>query len=84
MATDTDFELSPTINEVHSEDVDLEDRFLKKKEELEVDKYFRALVKLEGSDLHMKVDRPPIVRVHGTLKELNRPAMAVTGAILER
>ena len=54
------------------EEVDLEDRFLTQKEELEVDKYFRALVKLEGSDLHMKVGRPPIVRVHGTLKELNR------------
>ncbi len=51
---------------------DLEDRFLAKKQELEVDKYFRALVKLEGSDLHMKVGQPPIVRVHGKLKQLNR------------
>jgi twitching motility protein PilT len=42
------------------------------KKELEVDKYFRALVKLEGSDLHMKVGQPPIVRVHGKLKQLNR------------
>ncbi len=53
-------------------EIDLEDRFLKKAEELEVDKYFRALVKLEGSDLHMKVGQPPIVRVHGKLKPLNR------------
>ncbi len=51
---------------------DLEDRFLAKREELEVDKYFRALVKLEGSDLHMKVSQPPIVRVNGKLKQLNR------------
>ena len=51
---------------------DLEDRFLKKKEELEVDKYVRAVVKLEGSDLHMKVGQPPIVRVNGKLKQLNR------------
>ena len=51
---------------------ELEDRFLKKSKELEVDKYFRALVKLEGSDLHMKVGQPPIVRVHGKLKPLNR------------
>lgn len=51
---------------------DLRDRFTNKKEELEVDRYFRALVKLEGSDLHMKVGRPPIVRVDGTLRELNR------------
>jgi twitching motility protein PilT len=33
-----------------------------------VDKYFRALVKLGGSDLHMKVGKPPIVRVNGTLE----------------
>ena len=51
---------------------ELRDRFTNKKEELEVDRYFRALVKLEGSDLHMKVGRPPIVRVDGTLRELNR------------
>ena len=38
----------------------------------EVDKIFRALVKLEGSDLHLKVGQPPVVRVHGTLKPLNR------------
>jgi twitching motility protein PilT len=30
------------------------------------------LVKLEGSDLHLKVGRPPIVRVNGTLRPLNR------------
>ena len=48
-------------------------KFLGTREELEVDKMFRALVKLEGSDLHMKVGRPPIVRVDGTLRELNRP-----------
>ncbi len=43
------------------------------KEELEVDKFFRALVKLEGSDLHMKVGRPPMVRVRGELRPLNHP-----------
>ncbi|MCS5572447.1 MAG: PilT/PilU family type 4a pilus ATPase, partial [Pseudomonadales bacterium] len=48
-------------------------RFLKSRDELEVDKIFRALVKLEGSDLHMKVGRPPIVRVDGTLRDLTRP-----------
>jgi len=47
-------------------------RLLGKRQELEVDKLFRALVKLEGSDLHLKVGRPPFVRVHGTLKPLNR------------
>jgi twitching motility protein PilT len=42
------------------------------RKELEVDKYFRALVKLKGSDLHMKVGQAPIVRVNGELKPLNR------------
>lgn len=40
--------------------------------ELEIDKVFRACVKLKGSDLHLKVGRPPIVRINGTLKPLNR------------
>ncbi len=38
----------------------------------EVDKLFRALVKLEGSDLHLKVDKPPYVRVKGELRPLDR------------
>ena len=60
----------PTAN---NEIDDAAKRFLQDREELEVDKIFRALVKLEGSDLHLKVGRSPIVRVDGTLKELNRP-----------
>lgn len=62
-------------NSGHEDEInvgDLEDRFLATKKELEVDKYFRALVKLAGSDLHMKVGQPPIVRVNGKLKQLNR------------
>ncbi len=43
------------------------------KGELEVDKLFRALVKFEGSDLHLKVGRPPMIRVRGELRPLNRP-----------
>jgi twitching motility protein PilT len=39
---------------------------------LEVDKIFRALVKLEGSDLHLKVGSPPMVRIKGELKPLKR------------
>ncbi len=42
------------------------------KVDLEVDKYFRALVKLEGSDLHMKVGRPPMVRIRNELRPLSR------------
>ncbi len=34
---------------------------------------FRALVKPEGSDLHMKVGQPPMVRVSNELRPLNRP-----------
>jgi len=47
-------------------------RFLAKRKELEIDKLFRALVKLEGSDLHLKVGLPPYVRVAGSLRPLNR------------
>jgi twitching motility protein PilT len=43
-----------------------------KRPELEIDKLFRALVKLEGSDLHLKTDRPPYIRVKGSLRPMNR------------
>jgi len=51
----------------------LKQSLTKKREALEVDKIFKALVKLEGSDLHLKVDQPPMVRVKGDLRPLNRP-----------
>ena len=35
-------------------------------------KFFRATVKLEGSDLHLKVGCPPMVRVKGELRTLTR------------
>ena len=38
--------------------------------ELEVDKIFRLLIKHDGSDLHMQVSKPPILRIKGTLREL--------------
>ncbi|HEX7450370.1 MAG TPA: PilT/PilU family type 4a pilus ATPase [Pirellulales bacterium] len=50
----------------------LAEKFVKKREELEIDKLFRALVKLKGSDLHLKAGRPPIIRVNGTLRPLDR------------
>jgi twitching motility protein PilT len=43
------------------------------KEDIPVNKFFRALVKLEGSDLHMKVGKPPCVRVRNELRPLNSP-----------
>ena len=46
--------------------------FINKQQDLEVDKLFRACVKLEASDLHLKVGKPPMVRVNGTLRPMNR------------
>jgi twitching motility protein PilT len=46
--------------------------FMHRKADLEVDKLFRACVKLKASDLHLKVDKPPMVRVDGTLRPMNR------------
>src|SRR4029450_4642413 len=46
--------------------------FINKKADLEVDKLFRACVKLKASDLHLKVDKAPMVRVDGTLRPMNR------------
>jgi len=40
------------------------------KPRLEVDRLFEALVKLEGSDLHLKVGQPPFMRVKGSLQPL--------------
>ncbi len=48
------------------------DRLALQQQELEIDRLFRALVKLEGSDLHLRVGSPPIVRTRGELKALNR------------
>jgi twitching motility protein PilT len=39
--------------------------------ELEINKLFRALIKFNGSDLHLKVGRPPTIRVRGELRELD-------------
>jgi twitching motility protein PilT len=37
---------------------------------LEIDRLFEALVKLNGSDLHLKVGQPPYLRVKGALQPL--------------
>src|SRR5258706_15565526 len=52
---------------------DLINKMSQEYRELEVNKFFRALVKLEGSDLHLKVGKPPCVRVLNELKPLNHP-----------
>jgi twitching motility protein PilT len=48
------------------------DSFVAPHQDLEVDKLFRACVKLEASDLHLKVGKPPMVRVNGTLRPMSR------------
>lgn len=48
------------------------DSFVAVHKELEIDKLFRACVKLEASDLHLKVGKPPMVRVDGSLRPMNR------------
>ena len=40
---------------------------------LEIDRLFEAMVKLNGSDLHLKVDKPPYMRVKGSLQPLKYP-----------
>jgi twitching motility protein PilT len=47
------------------------ERYTGKHAELDVDRFFRACVKLQGSDLHMKAGKPPYVRVRGSLRPLN-------------
>ncbi len=51
---------------------DVRSSLLHKRPDLEVDKLFKACVKLEASDLHLKVGKPPMVRVDGTLRPMNR------------
>ncbi|MGI9455203.1 MAG: type IV pilus twitching motility protein PilT [Aeoliella sp.] len=43
---------------------------------IEVDKLFRACVKLDASDLHLKVGKSPMVRVDGSLRPMNRPEIS--------
>ncbi|MDO4571151.1 MAG: PilT/PilU family type 4a pilus ATPase [Planctomycetia bacterium] len=45
----------------------------RQKRDYKINKFFKALVRLKGSDLHLKADRPPYIRVGGTLKTLNHP-----------
>lgn len=51
---------------------ELKSSLISKKQELEVNKLFRACVKQEASDLHLKVGKPPMLRVNGTLRPLQR------------
>ena len=46
-----------------------------KKEDLPVNKLFRALIDLNGSDLHLQVGKPAILRVKGSLQPLDMPPL---------
>jgi len=54
-----------------NDEIDLK-KFVRTTKDLEVDKMFRAVVKLEGSDLHLRVGNAPYVRIEGTLRPMNR------------
>ena len=40
-----------------------------------MDLFLRSLVDHDGSDLHIKADSPPRIRLHGSLKSLDHPAL---------
>ncbi len=48
---------------------------------LEVDRIFRAAIKLNASDIHLQVGRPPVFRVRGTLREANDDAITEEGMV---
>jgi twitching motility protein PilT len=48
----------------------------------EIDKYFMALQKNEGSDLHLASGSPPLIRVHGTITALKAPPL--DGEVIDR
>ncbi|NOY41817.1 MAG: PilT/PilU family type 4a pilus ATPase [Planctomycetes bacterium] len=48
------------------------DSFVGRHQELEVNAMFRACVKHEASDLHLKVGNPPMLRIDGTLRPMQR------------
>ena len=41
----------------------------------EINRFFKAAIKTQASDLHMKVGKPPRLRVHGSLKETNAESL---------
>src|SRR5438067_1164397 len=43
--------------------------------EPEVNKLFRAVMKHQGSDLHLKVGQPPMMRLKGIIQRMNAPPL---------
>jgi twitching motility protein PilT len=52
--------------------LEIMDNRVPEQRELEIDKLFRAVIRLKGSDLHLRVDSQPTVRLRGSLRALNR------------
>src|SRR3954470_24542955 len=46
-----------------------------RRNEPEVNKLFRAVMKHEASDLHLKVGQPPMMRMRGDIVKLNAPPL---------
>jgi twitching motility protein PilT len=56
--------------------LEIMDNRVPEQRELEIDKLFRAVIRLKGSDLHLRVDSQPAVRLRGSLRSLNRSPLA--------
>ena len=52
---------------------DYEKMFVKKKDNLEINKFFKLQIKHEASDLHLQVGKPAMLRIRGTIRELDMP-----------
>jgi twitching motility protein PilT len=52
---------------------EVEEFFTKRVEDPEINKLFRMQIKLEASDLHLQVGKPAMVRLKGTIRELDMP-----------
>ena len=48
-------------------------RVVQQIQEFEINKLFRMVMKHEGSDLHLKVGIPPMMRLAGTLRQMQLP-----------
>src|SRR3954454_13744439 len=59
----------PVIDEVPLPPVDVKPTAETKKEH-EVNKLFRMVMKFEGSDLHLKVGQPPMMRLKGDIRRM--------------
>ncbi|HJT76998.1 MAG TPA: PilT/PilU family type 4a pilus ATPase [Gemmataceae bacterium] len=73
----------PTTNEVADPRIDMERVATadeprgdgRRSNEPEVNKLFRAVMKFQASDLHLKVGQPPMMRLRGDIVKLNAPPL---------